>query len=726
MKPSHTESRSGIALIIVLGFLALLTLMAISFSIEMRTERLTSKVYMDAGDARNYIDIALARAMADIDDNLTSGDLNAPDWTYIVSSGSSGVSEQLYDGEALDYVPRFDAGTPGSAVFEHIPNPSGGGDPVGRYAYLVVNQTGLLDVNEVGKPGVSRDSGADPGEIRITPEQNPEIEPDWNAFVNALPGTWRRIETINELGAITGTNFNEEVSSIGLFSRSLPELDPEGNPKYQLTDAADLIANTTGVIARLISSGLDTAEAGQVFTNLVDFLDQDYLPYGGLDTYCGEPVPLINEVVVSNHVIITGLGTGSTSVTHQLYVQFEVWNPFQVAASFRFDYHPAGITIPPLPISPDLDLSAVTPTRTPAEGSSIIIGPDEFSLIEYRYELTRINPVITPNLGGSVAVRVQLGGTASILHDGEGGQPVNRVNFGALGLSPFSLLVSGVTSGGGMDFSRAMNGLDVDDPRRNYITPLASGVNGEGWYTTGASVSPGAINPRALQLAALAGEGDLSNLPALYVRNEPFDDNSPPGGVAELGYIGLGDRWRSVALYDHPDGTFDMNPVLDYFVTGPTNGVRRGLVSMNAVNENALASVFFDAPVNTRPGTIAIERLTHARAEEIAADLYGADGSITNLAFIGTMDSVLSQGQQTDDLHEAVIRNSIGLLTVRQNLFAVIMEAQTLGEQPPDGGAQPVLGVARALAYVWRDPVAGSGGLRPMYVRHFMYLDENF
>lgn len=724
MKAIRDNNKSGIALILVLGFLALLTLMAISFSIEMRTERLTSKVYMDAGAARNYIDVAIARAMAEIDDDLIANGLNAPDWNYIVSTGSAGTNEQLYDGEALDYVPRFEAGTPTPAGFINIPNPSGG-DPVGRYAYLVVNQTGLLDVNEVGKPGQTRDTGADPGEIQISAELNPEIEPDWTAFANALPGTWRRIETINEFAAITGADLNQSVSSVGIFARSLPELDPEGNPKYQITDAADLIANSTGVIARLQRCGFSTAQAGQVFTNLVDFLDPDYLPYGGLDAFCGEPVPLINEVVISNNVIVTGVGTASTNVTHQVFVQFEVWNPFQIAASFQFDY-PAAITFRPTPISPDFDMSTITPTRTPVAGSSINIGPDEFRIIEYLYEMTLVNPVITPVRGGSLAAAIEIGGTASILHDGQNGQAVDRVNFGSLGLRPLNLLISGVTSGGALDFSRAIAGLDVDDPRNNHITPVASGVTDQGWYTTGATVSPGAVNPRALQVAVTSGEGDPGNLPALYVRNASFNMNSPPGDVAELGYVGTGERWRSVALYDHPDNTFAHNPVLDYFMVGSTNAVRRGLVSMNAVNENALASVFLGAPVNSRPGYTPVENLSVDQAEDIAGDLFGLGGGITNLAAIGTITSVLSQGQQTDDLHEAVIRNSIGLLTVRQNLFAVIVEAHALGEIPPGEVDQPELGVARALAYVWRDPFPNANGIHPMYIRHFMYLDENF
>ncbi len=718
MKSRRLKNNSGIALIIVLGFLALLTLMAISFSIEMRTERLTSKVYMDAGAARNYIDVAIVRAMAEIDDDLIANDLNSPDWNYIVSTGSSGISEQLYDDEALDYVPRFDRGTPTTAQFDNIPNPSGG-DPIGRYAYLVVNQTGLLDVNEVGKPGQTRNDGSGPDEIQITDELNPEVFADWSDFANTLPETWRRIETMNEFIEIAGANeLYNELTSVGLYSRSLQEPDPEGNPKYVLTDANALENDATNVVARLQLCGFNSSEVGQIYTNLLDFLDSDSVPQT-LDSYCAEPVPLINEVIVSNNVIITGAGTATTTITHRVHIQFEVWNPFQVSSTFLFDY-PGSITFRPPPASPSFDMSSVTPTVTPPPTQNILINPDRFQLIEYVYELTQVNPVITLD---SIVASLELSGTASIVI---GGQPVNRVNFSALNLRPFNLRVSRIS--GTLNFDRSVSGIDVDDPRRNYITPLAGSASGGGWYLTGGSVSPGAINQRAIDLARNSGEGDSdNNLPKLFVRNAPFTANSSPGEVAQLGYIGTGAGWRSIALYDHPNGRFQLDPILDYFAVGPTGAVQRGLVSMNAVTSSkALASVFVGAPVNSRPGETTNALVTPVLAEQIAAALHGEGGGITNLAALGSFDEVLSQGQQTDDLHEAIIRNSIGLLTVRQNLFAVIVEAHALGERPPDGGVQPILGVARALAHVWRDPFVNVNGYNPMYIRHFMYLDENF
>src|SRR6056297_742164 len=62
--------RKGIALVIVLGFLAILTLIAVGMAISMRTERLASNSYMDMVQARMFCQSALAYSMQDMEDYL--------------------------------------------------------------------------------------------------------------------------------------------------------------------------------------------------------------------------------------------------------------------------------------------------------------------------------------------------------------------------------------------------------------------------------------------------------------------------------------------------------------------------------------------------------------------------------------------------------------------------------------------------------------------------------
>ena len=60
-------SRSGSALVIVLGMLSVLLLMGVAFSVTMRTERAAAANMRHAAVARHILDSALARTMADLD-----------------------------------------------------------------------------------------------------------------------------------------------------------------------------------------------------------------------------------------------------------------------------------------------------------------------------------------------------------------------------------------------------------------------------------------------------------------------------------------------------------------------------------------------------------------------------------------------------------------------------------------------------------------------------------
>lgn len=750
MKGSTNPSKSGIALIIVLGFLAVLTLMAVSFSIEMRTERIVSSVYVDAGNARHFVDVALARAMTDIDNDLKSAGLNAPDWLYFESNTgvSSTNQKQLYDGEATNYVPRFMDGTPEQSDFILIGDPSENNGPaVGRYAYLVVNQTGLLDINEVGK--ANRAEGASPGEIQITDDFNPEVSGIWSTFPRDLSNVWRRIETMNEFSAITNVNLQSHVYSMGLYSRSMMEPDPKGRQKYRITDASTLVNDVDQVIDRLEDAGFTPNEAGVIFANLVDFLDEDYVPYGGLTNYCGESVPFINEIIVSNQAT-KSLAGSTTSILHEVFITIEIWNPFTNNFSFNLEFDattnvsfPVNLVLPPS--SPATPTNWFAAPRTPSQGAEINIGPEGFALVHYRFTNEF---VVTPSLLGLGTI-LNLGGVIQLELIQANNSVVDQLDFSALSPSPLQvqLAVTGLGSAapGSTTPGLAVASLNVDDPRLNHL-PRVLTSSGPGWFLASGPpaanvASPGSINTRSFLAADASGEGlSLQQvLPKLYVRNAPFDDESSAGDVGLLGYIGTGEPWRTIALYDHPMPSLqrDLDPVIDYFGVGPF-GPFRGQVSVNTMSTDALASTFVNLPFNTLPGAEVDEdeRMDEQEAAQIAEiifELVEQSGGITNLSVLGSRE-VLSpqifqnmlQDYVTDDSREAIIRNSIGLLTVRQNLFAVIVEAHVLGEPDPDTGEQPLVGVSRALAHVWRDPFADANGLHPMYIRNFMYLDENF
>jgi hypothetical protein len=66
------KGRQGIALVVVLGLLSLLTLMATAFVYFMRTENTTSNYYRMDISSRHVLNVALARALMDVTTNLNS------------------------------------------------------------------------------------------------------------------------------------------------------------------------------------------------------------------------------------------------------------------------------------------------------------------------------------------------------------------------------------------------------------------------------------------------------------------------------------------------------------------------------------------------------------------------------------------------------------------------------------------------------------------------------
>jgi hypothetical protein len=98
----NRESRQGIALIMVVGMLALMMVMAVAFAIFMRTERATASSFRTDVRARNLLQVALSRAVDAIDASM--GTTNYPPWDALYSGGGSYVREALTK-NALDQIP---------------------------------------------------------------------------------------------------------------------------------------------------------------------------------------------------------------------------------------------------------------------------------------------------------------------------------------------------------------------------------------------------------------------------------------------------------------------------------------------------------------------------------------------------------------------------------------------------------------------------------------------
>ena len=108
---TSSNSKNGIALIIVLGILAVMTLLAVSFVISMRTERLAARNFSDKVKSQLLLDIALSRAMDDIDADMVASNMVYPDnftnfvFESLAPLSGAEICDDLFSGEAIDYVP---------------------------------------------------------------------------------------------------------------------------------------------------------------------------------------------------------------------------------------------------------------------------------------------------------------------------------------------------------------------------------------------------------------------------------------------------------------------------------------------------------------------------------------------------------------------------------------------------------------------------------------------
>lgn len=180
MKMNNKEK--GSALVIVLGMLAVLMLMAVAFSIIMRTERAGTTNLRHSLTAQNGIQSAIAHAISDIDKKLGDS-IVSDDWKYglMASFGDDVSYDVLQSGDSYTDVrvtllneraqrhlnPTTRALVKNAKIdwrllYAGVPLSNYASDGirleedsiVGRIAYVAVNTTGYLDPNIVTLDGV--------------------------------------------------------------------------------------------------------------------------------------------------------------------------------------------------------------------------------------------------------------------------------------------------------------------------------------------------------------------------------------------------------------------------------------------------------------------------------------------------------------------------------------------------------------------------------------------
>ena len=373
------KNKRGAALLIALGFLAILMILIIAFAAQSRTERLSGRAFLTSARTRHLLQASLTMAMEEIDNTAGSA------YPGFFALGSQGNSNQRM-ADSIDFTDEedyfqfenpligggYDAALD-AATWETVS--VGGTNPVGRIGYIIVNSSGLLDANAVGgiegddtasnrDDFITRGAGTHPREIQLSSDTQlvPELNSSGTAFDH--PGSdypasitddaleaglalvrnrnraWRRFESLRDLlllnvDAIEPNVFTSPIESFSTFSYR-PENDGRTFMGTNLvTLAAEDIRKALGNIAAI-------PDAEYVMNQLGDYLDEDTIPnvFGKPGTYTDEsvePVPMLNELALKcvfsffPEVEYQPDGTFevvSVVISNTYSLDLEVWYPF--------------------------------------------------------------------------------------------------------------------------------------------------------------------------------------------------------------------------------------------------------------------------------------------------------------------------------------------------------------------------------------------------------------
>lgn len=714
-KCSNLDSKSGIALIIVIGFLSILVILAVAFVISMRTERLATRGYVDSFKARHLLQVALARAVDDVDQSMVSNVLVYPAWEAFGSTGGSSNFTGILDGQASNYIPRSLLSFAWSEVNSsrvRWQTLSYNGTNFGRYAYLAVNCSGLLDANAIG--GHDRMFGTNAHEIQadyrsISELVNTVPRGDTNLW-HARTNKWIRYETVSDLNVV-GRQPPIFLSGYpsNLFTFSYASVTQYIDPNGALANALCITGNEsvlTAIQPQIESAfvdipGFSPSDATNLSQVLLDYVDENSVPRSWASS-CTEPTPLINEVVVSNRVTQNLEGT-NVVYTNEYQLCVELWFPFHGVTNsteYQLEISAAYSGANPSTFNPRPNIVNQTISLT----GPWVEGSYRIATSPWRYSFAITN--VVPNLAGA---QVQL---MLVLRDlSAAGGIVDRFQNPGMTI-PIRPIPSAFPTNFGV-------GKAVNDPRLNWI---ASDTNQ--WVEVlGGAVTLGSFNQNVARPDALGCDGwGATNM---YVRNGPLKT------VGELGFLlqysASSGAWHTIRLLDDEGNNARALPILDRF-TLETNNFVKGLVNPNSYDTNVLGAVLFGVPVEhwSGEGAVSLDIVqAHAVARALVENQLAHGVQYTNLssmaAWTETSIETYLPGVFDSVEKESIVRNSAGLLSPRQNMFTILLAAQVIND------SYDVLAEQRAVAVVWRDPYPFDPSVSPVhssFVRFFKWLTE--
>jgi hypothetical protein len=832
--------RRGVALIIVLGLLGLLLISAVSFAVLMRTERNAATNYRHTSSARQMLHAGLARAIEDINADI-GADL-CPAWTnrtvisgsltneypenifFSRDTGGDQIPARLLTKDVMTYIPvlyhrRLTDNTYTTPEWIPIKYPIGTENTIGRYAYAVIDTSGLLDAHRVYDTATNRWLGTSLGEVRLDPAILSRKDLTNTTAFRSNRDVVRaagRYETVSELATLNGGIDYAKLANFEVFSRysTGAVADVTTVNLFGLTTSQlELPLYREPIIQAFIDSGgADTAPLTSLFPKdifcdaLADYLDSDsVMSAPGYPTAeeqfkrpCTEKLPLLTSYGVK--VTYTRTDVNATTYEHRYqYEPFIYYAPWPVSESSALDLplvfkgaicfvnrglgeaaavSPSGtensicksgeesinnsftsepeITtlLPPgdatitvvltnttvTPLQPEFDMYVAAEVYNADEVMCYHFPSDEKILNEFQASLPDAAYYDLPVGAGNVPRWAKISVIFPELLPGD--QTAVREFWAecvdprfAYSKAPGEKQWYSYSPGDAEDMNNFYP-LAVDDRYTRNDTPLYVSI-----LTNSALAAIADLSPTRMDgCHDIDGNGiqydDLSAQLKMHVANAPLQT------LGELGYLLCG-PWETVRLYDHfpyDATTNDYHRVLDTFELRDPSAVPVGKVNLNSAPVDVLALLYLDMPLRSEKSSAYVSGArasdTDARyltastdlPQTLASNLHDglrANGPVRGLADLANVYSADSLSAQLIKQHlidisaggasgsafvgeferEAVIRNIAGLLTVKQQMFTIILRADAFTTRFASDRLQDgtVLSSATAIAQVYRD-----------------------
>jgi len=773
------SDKSGIAFIITLGLLALLMITGVSFAVFMKTEREAAGNAALLGLTRQLAQSGIAKAMDDINVTMLAADPKDDAWypseldksgdptgwyidNPVVDSSVNPVVgsvddlsdyTELYNDlyfnnmSARKLIPlstftnalkfcQIDAINPNIDIFGQGEDFTSRGD----FSYIVVNLSGLFDLNFSGElddtvgPTTQYDLTKIPGLKNVS------------NFITARQTILNNNEFYESLAYLkdeTWIDF-DNLAGFCTYSLFLPLMDFDGITEAPLKQKASDY-NTAALkqldkqlqksnIDYLVVRNLDREyqpdsklRSFVVIQNLIDYLDEDYLPGGpeqgaeGYKSSSVEPFPMINEIKFTTKLDKTSIASGSGSYKARYAMEefwIELWYPF-VSPKCSDVYGANDLTLECVFHFPDIqDRVDIFPTRS-KKGSfdSVNVDPSTRT-ITFSKEIGTFDGFQTEKVGNFFQANINASNFVAHAYDftiyfEARVKDKNNVvldGFGSFKPKPrpakYMLeFPNTVNLNGRIDDFTKYCYAEISDPRRNYIPSE--------WNPSINDVAPNFTeNNRNTSAPAPATADD--QWWNMYVKGyKPSTPVTSLESVGELGYLFTGKPGQTVKL---TGDSSVRSKIYDYlYIDGSllSNGYANVNTEFTGVLEAALADMSKEPKSD---GTMTKIGDTQDELDDLIDLLLGEtlDGGIcsTNLFDDAIQTKIFNTLSATNEFtKEAFYIYGYPAFHSRQNLFAILAKGNMHSTKQV------------CMAIVWRDPVADDKGDHPCFIREFVWLN---